>query len=57
MLCKAPDEAVASRTAYYANQSERQMESVDNNLMRQSDARMPIFKESSSETKFGKGSK
>jgi hypothetical protein len=57
MLCKAPDEAVESRTAYYANQAERQMESVDNSLMRQSDARMPIFKESSSETRFGKGSK
>ena len=29
---------------------------VDNNLMRQSDARMPIFKESKSSTSFGKGS-
>lgn len=57
MLCKAPEEAVESRNAYYRNQSERQMESVDNHFMRQSDSRMPLFKESSSETKFGKGSK
>jgi hypothetical protein len=28
---------------------------VDNNLMRQSDARMPIFKEGRSEVSFGKG--
>jgi len=28
---------------------------VDNNLMRQSDARMPIFREKKSSTSFGKG--
>lgn len=57
LLCKQLEERVAARNAYYANQAERQMESVDNSLMRQSDARMPLFKESSSETRFGKGSK
>lgn len=57
MLCKAPIDLVESRNNYYQNQASMQMESVDNNLMRQSDSRMPIFKESSSETRFGKGSK
>ena len=57
MLCKAPIEFINARNEYYQKQSETQMESVDNNLMRQSDPRMPIFKESSSETRFGKGTK
>ena len=33
-----------------------QTEAVDSSLMRQSDARMPLFKESKSSTSFGKGS-
>jgi hypothetical protein len=57
MLCSAPEEMIESRNAYYNNQAERQMETVDNNLMRQSDPRMPIFNERKSSTSFGKGSK
>lgn len=57
MLCSAPEELMASRNAYYNNQAERQMETVDNNLMRQSDPRMPIFTDRKSSTSFGKGSK
>jgi hypothetical protein len=57
MLCSAPEEMIDSRNAYYNNQAERQMETVDNNLMRQSDPRMPIFNERKSSTSFGKGSK
>jgi len=56
LLCKAPEEFVAQRAEYYANQTQSQTEAVDNNLMRQSDARMPIFKEGKSSTSFGKGS-
>ena len=56
MLCKAPIEFVEQRNAYYAKQSEAQIKAVDNSLMRQSDARMPLFKESKSEVRFGKGS-
>jgi hypothetical protein len=56
LLCKTPEEFVEQRNAYYAKQSESQSEAVDNNLMRQSDARMPIFKEGKSSTSFGKGS-
>jgi hypothetical protein len=56
LLCKTPEEFVEQRNAYYAKQSESQSEAVDNNLMRQSDSRMPIFKEGKSSTSFGKGS-
>lgn len=57
MLCKQPAESVEARNAYYAQQAEAQEQSVDNTLMRQSDARMPLFNERKSTTTFGKGSK
>ena len=56
LLCKTPVEFVAQRNEHYAKQTQAQTEAVDNNLMRQSDARMPIFKEGKSTTSFGKGS-
>ena len=56
LLCKTPEELVDQRNAYYNRQSESQTEAVDNNLMRQSDPRMPIFNERKSTTTFGKGS-
>ena len=55
LLCKAPEEFVEQRSAYYNNQTQAQTEAVDNNLMRQSDPRMPLFKERKSSTSFGKG--
>ena len=55
LLCKAPKEFVDQRSKYYRNQTQAQTEAVDNNLMRQSDARMPLFKERKSSTSFGKG--
>lgn len=56
LLCKTPEEFVQQRNTFYAKQSESQTEAVDNNLMRQSDPRMPIFNERKSTTSFGKGS-
>jgi hypothetical protein len=56
LLCKTPTEFVEQRAAHYARQTQSQTDAVDNNLMRQSDARMPLFKESKSTTSFGKGS-
>ena len=56
LLCKTPEELVAQRNSYYQKQSEGQIESVDNNLMRQSDPRMPLFNERKSTASFGKGS-
>lgn len=55
LLCKTPEEFVKQRNDYYANQTQAQTDAVENNLMRQSDARMPIFKEGRSEVSFGKG--
>ena len=55
LLCKTPTEFVSQRSAYFQGQSESQIQAVDNNLMRASDSRMPIFKEGKSTTSFGKG--
>jgi hypothetical protein len=55
LLCKAPEEFVEQRSAHYQGQTNAQTEAVDNNLMRQSDPRMPLFKERKSSTSFGKG--
>ena len=55
LLCKTPEEFVQQRNDYYASQTQAQTDAVENNLMRQSDARMPIFKEGRSEVSFGKG--
>ena len=55
LLCKAPQEMVDERNAYYNKQAADQMTSVDNNLMRENDARMPMFNERSSKVTFGSG--
>jgi len=55
LLCKTPEEFVAQRNTHYQKQAENQMDAVDSSLMRQSDPRMPLFKESKSTTTFGKG--
>jgi hypothetical protein len=55
LLCKTPSEFVEQRTAHYAKQTQAQTEAVDNNLMRQSDPRMPLFNERKSSTSFGSG--
>jgi hypothetical protein len=57
MLCKQPAEGVEARNTYYATQAVKQEQSVDNTLMRQSDARMPLFNERKSTTTFGTGNK
>ena len=56
LLCKAPEEMVGQRNNYYNQQSQAQMSSVDNNLMRENDPRMPLFNERKSQVTFGKGS-
>ena len=55
LLCKTPSEFVDQRTKHFADMTQAQADAVDNNLMRQSDARMPIFNERKSTTSFGKG--
>ena len=56
LLCKTPKELVEQRNSYYDKQTQDQTEAVDNNLMRQSDPRMPPFSEKKSSSTFGKGS-
>jgi len=56
MLCKTPVEFVQQRAAYYQQQTDAQMQSVDNTYMRENDPRMPMFKERSSKVTFGTGS-
>ena len=55
LLCKTPVEFTEQRDAYYRQQAEAQMQSVDNTFMRENDPRMPMFKERSSKVTFGKG--
>ncbi len=55
LLCKVPQEIVDERTAYYEQQARNQIQSVDNNLMRENDARMPLFNERKTKVTFGNG--
>ena len=54
MLCKAPVEKAEARQAHYEALSQQQIQSVDNNFMRENDPRMPLFSEKRSEVTFSK---
>jgi|TARA_R110000824_G_scaffold62609_7_gene165659 hypothetical protein len=56
LLCRIPDEFMGQRAAYYAKQNQAQMDSVDNNFLRDSDPRMPLFSDKKSKVTFGSGS-
>ena len=56
MLCKAPKELVEERNEYFDQQTKAQMQSVDNNFMRENDPRMPLFNERKTKVTFGSGS-
>ena len=55
MLCKAPKELVEDRNDYFDKQSRAQIISVDNNLMRENDPRMPLFNDRKTKVTFGDG--
>ena len=55
LLCKIPEEFMAQRKSYYETKNRDQIESVNNNFMRENDPRMPLFREGKSTTSFGKG--
>jgi len=57
LLCKAPEETMIQRDNFYRKASDSQMDAVDNNFMKTSDVRMPLFNEKRSTTTFGRGSK
>ena len=51
VLCKISKEKAEARRKYYSDMSNKQMQSVDSNFMRENDRRMPLFKESESKVK------
>jgi hypothetical protein len=55
LLCKIPSEFMDQRREHFAKITRDQNESVDNNFMRENDARMPLFRERKSTSSFGKG--
>ena len=55
LLCKTPVEMVDQRNEFFQKQTDAQMQSVDNNFMRQNDARMPLFQDRQSKVTFGRG--
>jgi hypothetical protein len=58
LLCKAPEELMRQRTEHFANQANKQMESVDNSFFRENDPRMPLSRDNiqrTTRTQFGKG--
>lgn len=60
MLCKIAAERAAAMSEYYNGQAQNQMDSVDNNFMRQNDPRMPLFADRKSTVTrggFGNGTK
>jgi hypothetical protein len=56
LLCRIPEEFMKQRSSFYANQNKAQMESVDNNFLRDNDPRMSKFSEKSTKVTFGSGS-
>lgn len=55
ILCKMPQEMWNQRQAYYEGLANGQMESVDANLARENDSRMPLFNERQTKVSFGSG--
>jgi len=55
LLCKAPEELVEERNDYHRQQASSQMQSVENNLMRENEPRMPLFNDKKSKVTFGNG--
>jgi hypothetical protein len=58
LLCKMPVELIEARDRHFRKIANNQMESVDNNFMRESDPRMPVLQpERSTRVTFGRGRK
>jgi len=54
LLCAIPIEQLDKRHEYYNKMAVSQMESVENSFLREEDPRMPLYKENSSRTTFGR---
>lgn len=57
LLCKIPSEFMHQRREYFAQKNQAQIDSVDNNFMRENDPRMPLFRDAKSTASFGKGNR
>jgi hypothetical protein len=55
LLCRIPQEFMEQRAKYYEQQSKSQVDSVDNNFLRENDPRMPLFSEKRTKVTFGSG--
>jgi hypothetical protein len=55
LLCRIPTEFMAQRAKYYENLNKSQVDSVDNNFLRENDPRMPLFSEKRTKVTFGNG--
>jgi hypothetical protein len=55
LLCKTPTEFVEQRKSHFDKRNQDQMESVNNNFMRENNPKMPLFSERKSSSSFGKG--
>jgi hypothetical protein len=56
LLMRISEEAIKARQNYYRKQNEAQIQSVDNNFMREQDPRMPLLPtERRTEVTFGRG--
>lgn len=55
VLCSMPQSMADQRKAYYNKATDSQMEAVDNNMMREEDPRMPLYKERKTTVEFGRG--
>lgn len=55
LLCRIPSEFMAQRAKHYENLNKSQVDSVDNNFLRENDPRMPLFSEKRTKVTFGSG--
>jgi hypothetical protein len=55
ILCKTSRTMAEQRNRYYEDITRRQSDAVNNNLMKENDPRMPLFRDSSSKVTFGTG--
>jgi len=55
LLCKIPEEEIMKRSKYYSDLAQNQMEAVDQSFMREENPVMPLIRDRSSRTTYGRG--
>ena len=55
LLCRIPSEFMEQRSRHYEEKNKAQVDSVDNNFLRENDPRMPLFSEKRTKVTFGSG--